>query len=196
VHRLRTGLRRRAEVSRSRLDGVARHAFFREPAQFLAPRREQLHRHADLLTRVLHVRLRQGRHDLLELFQRVGAVSPKSQVALVRQRLEAMRGRLNVSTVRRRREAGATIRSLARQLEAVGPRSVLRRGYSYTTDAAGRLIRRTGEVAPGNRVTTHVTDGAFDSRVLGEGEAKPAGKPTRSRKSANPPQGPQQSLFG
>jgi len=196
AHRLRTGLRRRAEVSRSRLVSVARHAFFRQPAKHLAPRQEQLKRLADLLARVLQVRLRQGRHDLLDLSQRLGEVSPKSQLALARQRLEAMRGRLTTSTVRQHREAASTIRSLERQLTSVGPRSVLKRGYSYTTDAKGRLIRRTDDVTAGDRVTTHLADGTFDAQVLGEGEPKPVGKPTRSRKSRQPPQGPQQSLFG
>jgi len=77
----------------------------------------------------------------------------------------------------------------------VGPRSVLERGYSYTTDDQGNLVRQPTDVAPGDRVTTHLAGGQFDSQVVGEGDEKRA-KSTRRRTSPKTDGQEQSSLFG
>jgi exodeoxyribonuclease VII large subunit len=57
--------------------------------------------------------------------------------------------------------------SVERQLAAVDPHGVLRRGYSITAHADGRLIRSAGDVHAGDEVSTRLVDGQFASRVSG-----------------------------
>ncbi|MEP6956805.1 MAG: exodeoxyribonuclease VII large subunit, partial [Chthoniobacterales bacterium] len=51
-------------------------------------------------------------------------------------------------------------------LRVLGPEDTLRRGYSITTDEHGEVISSAANVRPSMRVTTRVTDGAFDSEVV------------------------------
>ena len=54
---------------------------------------------------------------------------------------------------------------IERQLRALSPLGVLDRGYSLTRTSDGGIVRRKGDVKPGERVTTQVADGAFSSEV-------------------------------
>ena len=50
--------------------------------------------------------------------------------------------------------------------QALDPRAVLRRGYSFTTDQElGTVIRTIGDVVPGQQLTTHLADGIIQSEV-------------------------------
>lgn len=59
------------------------------------------------------------------------------------------------------------LRALASQLQIVGPMSVLSRGYSLTSDEAGRVIRRVSDARAGSIINTRVSDGEFRS-VIGD----------------------------
>ncbi len=110
-----------------------------------------------------------------EVFRRPGGA-----VELASENLTALTDRL----ARAGREVcGQRARQLAwatRQLESVGPRSVLARGYSYTTDAQGKLIRKTADARPGNTLVTHLRDGQVRSTVDG-----PSNKGRRRSKSTD-----------
>jgi len=57
--------------------------------------------------------------------------------------------------------------SAARNLDLVGPSSVLQRGYSMTLRADGRVVRSVGDVVAGEAVQTRLADGSFASIVQG-----------------------------
>ena len=42
---------------------------------------------------------------------------------------------------------------------------MLARGYGWTTDASGRLVRSIRGIATGDLVTTRLADGTFDATV-------------------------------
>jgi exodeoxyribonuclease VII large subunit len=50
-------------------------------------------------------------------------------------------------------------------LRALAPESTLRRGYSITTDAEGKIVRTIKVVRPKMKIRTRVSDGEFDSTV-------------------------------
>lgn len=56
---------------------------------------------------------------------------------------------------------------MERELTAIDPRRVLGRGYSYTTDAGGSLVRSIRDVRTGDGLVTHVSDGTIQSIVGG-----------------------------
>ena len=128
-------------------------------------RRTALQRHAaELATRRPDVLLQQRRSRLESMAQTLRSRT--------RRRLDAARTRLDRGElglprsmehdVTRRRNR---LESLDRTLQAMGPVSVLERGFSMTTDGSGRVVRSTGEVEAGERLVTHLADGRIDVRV-------------------------------
>lgn len=83
------------------------------------------------------------------------------------------------------------IESAERQLELVGPRAVLRRGYSVTLDQHGRVVRSTLDVRPGQPITTRLADGQVQSVVDGGAQtavplAAPPARPATPDPALNP----------
>lgn len=70
---------------------------------------------------------------------------------------------------------------LERQLAAVGPFSVLRRGFSYTMREDGTIVRSIADARPGDRLQTKVVDGTVRSIV----EAAPD-RPTADAPQSSP----------
>jgi len=108
---------------------------------------------------------------LLAADTRVATLAERLQAAAPR-RLERSRrapmliGQRLVDLARGRlREAGAQVRGLSRLAAGLRPERTLRRGYSITRTAAGRLLRGPEEVAPGERLATQLAGGVVRSRV-------------------------------
>ncbi|MDB5298488.1 MAG: exodeoxyribonuclease large subunit [Phycisphaerales bacterium] len=89
---------------------------------------------------------------------------PKHRLPLREQKVAALAARLDLATratVSRSRERLA---ALGRQLEAVGPENVLKRGYTITLRKRdGAPIRSAEEVKPGDRLITRFADGQVES---------------------------------
>ena len=62
------------------------------------------------------------------------------------------------------------VNSAERQLVAVGPASVMARGFSVTLNTDGRAVRSIRDVRSGDEIETRVADGSFRSVVKGGGE--------------------------
>lgn len=52
------------------------------------------------------------------------------------------------------------------RLESLSPERLLRRGYSVTRDAVGRVVRSAAQVAAGQRISTELADGSIQSIVI------------------------------
>jgi exodeoxyribonuclease VII large subunit len=125
-----------------RLDDLS---FRQEAAVSSRLRRRQLHI-ADLTAAVL-------RHD------------PRQELGLARGRLAACRTRLDRSLERTLHHSTARLSALDARLHSLSPLGVLERGYALVLDAQGGVVRTTNQVAPGDQVTTRLSDGDFISRV-------------------------------
>jgi exodeoxyribonuclease VII large subunit len=109
---------------------------------------------ADRLSRLenLSGRMKTHRPDrkLLELSARISK-SLRSLEALVRTNIAFRRAKLA---------------DLARTLNAVSPLETIGRGYAVVTDSqSGEIISSVSQVEAGDRVTTRLKDGTFDSTV-------------------------------
>lgn len=113
-----------------------------------------------LRRRAEHARQRLNAASRHALFRRPGQL-----VDTARQRLDTASKSLAVAMRRRWRDQGTAIDALARQLESVGPRNVLSRGYSYTLGPQGKVLRRAADVKAGDALTTVLADGSVRSRV-------------------------------
>ncbi len=128
-------------------------------------RRTTLQRHAaGLATRRPDVLLQQRRSRLQSISQ--------SFRSGVRRRLDAARNRLDEMArgLPRSLEHDVTrkrgrIDSLDRTLQALGPMSVLERGFSMTTDGTGAVVRTVESLEPGERLVTHLIDGRIEVRI-------------------------------
>ncbi|MBC7771272.1 MAG: exodeoxyribonuclease VII large subunit [Pyrinomonadaceae bacterium] len=110
--------------------------------------------------------------------------------------LSAMRSRLRATDVEspaRRlpiafsldvQRQAASLDSLERALDLVGPASVLRRGYSVTLNESGAAIRSVADAKAGDRITTVVADGSIKSVV---GDAPPGSAPLPARAFVDKP---------
>ena len=84
------------------------------------------------------------------------------------------------------RDRRSSIDGIERELKAIDPREVLKRGYSMTTLPDGTLVRSAKAVAAGAAMDTHFADGVVRSTV--------AGKRVR-RQSKTSPAADQMDLF-
>ena len=98
-------------------------------------------------------------------------------VECTRDRLDGARERLFNTRLDLKESAGRALRGrreriagLAGRMHALSPLSVLSRGYAVPQDAAGRVLRRTADFAPGEAFSLRVVDGVVPCRVE-EGEA-------------------------
>ena len=132
-----------------RLDDVV---FRAETAQ-----REQVRRHCDRLAELSAAVLR---HD------------PRQQLAHAGGHLRDFHARVSRSMERAIELSRSLLGSLDARLRALSPLAVLDRGYALVLTENGSLVRSAAQVAPGDRVTTRVADGAFTSRVEPQSTAK------------------------
>ena len=168
--RLMLALKRRAQHERQRLRAAERHPAMSRPERFVAQASQALGRLSRRLDRALPAI--------------VATHAPKLE-SISRALPQAMTRR-----VAREREA---LEALARELDAVGPASVLGRGYTYTLGPDGDLLRSAQAASAAGRLTTVFADGKVASQVEGTTPEpiKPAPKPAPRRRSRKkPPPGP------
>ena len=166
----------------------------------LTPDREQVGVQLDSLARRLRGAARSAMHTrrlaASDLAERLGALRPERVYAQRRIALADLHARLE--TALRSRVARTDLRALgarldraanaaldlrrerlrgaARSLEAVGPASVLARGFSVTFGRDGRAVTSPSQVSAGDRITTRVSAGEFTS-VVGEDALERPGRP-------------------
>jgi exodeoxyribonuclease VII large subunit len=109
--------------------------------------------------------LRQHQHGVAELTAAVLRHDPRQQLGLARERLAVCRTNLDRTLERLVHKSAARLTALDSRLHSLSPLAVLERGYALVLDAAGGVVRSTAQVAPGDKVTTRLADGAFISRV-------------------------------
>jgi len=136
--RVSTLLHRQAQ----RLDDFS----FRLESALIAQLRHRQDRVADLSATVL-------RHD------------PRQALADARERLQALRTRIDRSLERTLRRAAVRIGAVDARLHSLSPLAVLDRGYALVLSEEGALIRSTTQLNPGDQLTTRLADGSFSSRV-------------------------------
>ena len=90
---------------------------------------------------------------------------PTARLASGRARLGSLVERLGTAFAVQQRTGSARLDSLEHRLRAVGPDSVLSRGFTYTLDAQGKLVRSVRSVSAGDLTTTVLADGRVHARV-------------------------------
>lgn len=121
---------------------------------------------------------------------------------LRRHQQRAMRARELLERVGKRlvQDACETLDGFDRELHAVNPLEVLRRGYSVTVGPDGTVVREPSVLKPGDRLTTLLAGGELRSLVEADGgrpSALPASPPRSVRRPRRRSSDPSQlDLFG
>ncbi len=90
----------------------------------------------------------------------------KDPVARLEQRVQRAALKLDPPLQHAVQRAEARLASAEQKLSLLNPYAILGRGYSITTDAAGRVVRGAGDVRTGDRLTTRLGDGVVESQVV------------------------------
>ena len=136
------------------------------------------------LDRALRNRVENLMQQTDDLVRRLGR-APEQALARAARRLEGLTARLApalkdpVARLERRvqraelglvpamrsavQRADAAVGGRGAKLGVLNPYAVLKRGYSITTDAQGRVVRAAAEVKAGDRLTTRLGEGAVES---------------------------------
>ena len=117
------------------------------------------------LETALNGRLRQSQLEVAELTAAVLRHDPRQNLAQAREQLVVCRTQLDRTLERLLHASTSRLSALDARLHSLSPLAVLDRGYALVLDAAGGLVRSATQVAPGDKVVTRLSDGAFISRV-------------------------------
>jgi exodeoxyribonuclease VII large subunit len=120
--------------------------------------------------------IRDDQRHIADLAAAVLRHDPRQQIGPTRERLTTCRTRLVHSVERRLHESAAHLNSLNARLHSLSPLAVLERGYALVLTANRDLVRSVIQVAPGDKVVTRLSDGAFISRVESATPNKPVQK--------------------
>jgi exodeoxyribonuclease VII large subunit len=128
--------------------------------------REMLGQRRQLLDQRFAGRLRWARERLSRGATLLQESHPRLRVRLAAQTLDASEIRLANASRRDLQRRVQQIDALSRQLDAVSPQSVLRRGYTMTTRKKdGIPLRSALQVRPGDKLVTRFVDGQVESVV-------------------------------
>lgn len=133
---------------------------------FLFRLRDDLSIRRRQLDQAIRLRLTAAHEGVARASALFGECHPKSSLRLKAQHLATLSGRLERSFSTNLRRHALSLDSLERQLHAVSPEAVLRRGYSITTRKRGGLhLKSASELKPGDRLITRFADGQVESTV-------------------------------
>jgi exodeoxyribonuclease VII large subunit len=119
------------------------------------------------LASALEDRVSYERSALEGLMQRLQGISPLRSILNDRQRLDDLwlrlgRGLGHSLSLRRARLTG-----IEERLRSLNPLAVLERGYAVVRRADGAVVTRVEQAAAGQDLTVRVSDGEFNTRVIG-----------------------------
>jgi len=120
----------------------------------------------ETLWRCLAHKIDSHKRSILQVAAALQANSPARELVLRRNRLFDLRRRFAGSPVHALQNARHRFQHAAAVLRVLGPDATLRRGYSITSDEAGKIIRTVTTVHPGMKIRSRVSDGEFGSEVF------------------------------
>jgi exodeoxyribonuclease VII large subunit len=139
----------------------------------------------DLGLRLHQIARRRHAHAREQLVRSGRALRPGLLAALLRHAgravadLESRLTRAAGAEAGRRRQSAE---ALAGRLDSLSPLACLARGYAVCFRPSGEVVRRAGDIAPGEPVTVRLGEGRLDCRVdavhgdPGSGDPGPAGR--------------------
>src|SRR5947208_14121409 len=120
----------------------------------------------ETLRRCLAHKIDSYKRWILHVAAALQARSPARELMIRRNHFVDLRRRFADSPMRVLQNARHRFQHAAAVLRVLGPDATLRRGYSITSDEAGKIIRTVTTVRPGMKIRSRVSDGEFGSEVF------------------------------
>jgi exodeoxyribonuclease VII large subunit len=150
----------------TRLRFLSERTLGRELMQRMRDAKQQLDLNAESLQRKLKQFVADSRGDLGTRAQSLKAHEPRRELALCRSRAADLERRIRAQPPRFLQNARQRFERIEGMLKVLGPEATLRRGYSITSDADGKVIQSVAAAPPKSKIRTRVADGEFESEVL------------------------------
>ena len=133
------------------------------PTALLAMR-EKLGSASQRLDQLFSRRLLRGGQHLERAAAQLRACHPRHRISRDGERLAMLVVRMERAVGELRRARLGRLEAISRQLDALSPEGVLRRGYTITSRKRdGTVVRSAGDVRPGDRLITRFADGTLES---------------------------------
>ncbi len=118
------------------------------------------------LDRLIAGHISRAHGDILEIARRMERLSPRQVIAERRQTIDELSDRMLAATRRSITTAHLALSGPIGQLEALNPLAILGRGYSITrSDRDGAIVRRSNQVAAGDRLSIQLAEGVIPAVV-------------------------------
>jgi exodeoxyribonuclease VII large subunit len=158
-------LRNFLQQSLTRLRFLSERTLARELMQRMRDAQQQLDLTKESFGRRLKQFVADSRATLSTRAQSLKSHDPKRELALCRNRAGDLERRIAAQPVRLMQNVRQRFQRVEGILRVLGPEATLRRGYSITTDAAGKVIQTVSAARPKSKIRTRVADGEFESVV-------------------------------
>ncbi len=159
-------LRNFLRQSQARLRFLSERTLARELMQRRRNAQQQLDLTAESLRRQLKQFVADARVALSTRAQSLKSHDPKRELTLQRANLINLRRRFTAQPHGLLQNAQQRFRRVEGILRVLGPEGTLRRGYSITMDAAGKVIHTIAAAHPKSKIRTRIADGEFESEVI------------------------------
>lgn len=133
------------------------------PRKVVRELREDLADVRQRLQQALARRIRVARQRTSQVETLLAARHPRNALQLAAQRLSGIETRLRCDALIDRQRRLDRLNALQRELRAVSPESVLRRGFSMTTLKNGTVVRSAAQIKGGETLITRLSDGSVES---------------------------------
>jgi exodeoxyribonuclease VII large subunit len=121
------------------------------------------------LARIWTKRRRSLQSELIQFQAALALASPQARVDSARQRVDELLFRATTATRHALALRKSMVDGLMQTLSAVGPETVLARGYAVVRQADdGALVRSIAQVRKGDKLDVRVSDGSFGAHVEGQ----------------------------
>lgn len=140
-----------------------------EAAERVIPSGDEFTAKVGSLGQRLHSTVRRGlavrRASLESLAARRPLSRPHALVQAHARRIDEFEAQIGSSTRRLTREHGRRLDALAGRLESLSPLAVLRRGYSITQDAEGRVVTSADVLQSGDAISVQFAEGTANATI-------------------------------
>ncbi|WP_395718379.1 exodeoxyribonuclease VII large subunit [Prosthecobacter sp.] len=147
------------------LDLTAKGPLLHAPDRLLQQAEQSTDEAESRMREAVRERLQSLADDLTQKQHVLSAHHPRLQLAEAVHRAETLSQRLRQGLMHRLDRLADRLESRGELLKHIGPESVLARGFSYTTNAEGRVLSDAVEVAEGDELVTRLARGVVRSVV-------------------------------
>lgn len=99
------------------------------------------------------------------LKQRLHSQRPLEQIEILSEKFQFYQEKLESTLTHRLDQKTQQLQSLCQMHRALGPETAFNRGFSITTKADGSIVKKVDDIASGEKISTRLGDGSFESTV-------------------------------